>query len=64
MFFAINQNGYSGFGETLIKAYKDLKDQDSDCDVLNVEFYKGEKIVVELRKVDPVQKPAPIKKAK
>ena len=60
MYFAINQNGYSGYGKTLLEAIKDLKDQDDDnLDIQSLEFFKAEKIKVELREVPtPVEVPS------
>jgi hypothetical protein len=60
MYFAINKNGYSGYGKTLLEAIKDLKDQDDDnLDIQSVEFFKAEKIKVELREVPtPVEVPS------
>lgn len=60
MYFAINQNGYSGYGKTLLEAMQDLKEQDDDnLDIPSLEFFKGEKIKVELREVPtPVEVPS------
>jgi hypothetical protein len=60
MYFAINQNGYSGYGKTLLEAVEDLKQQDDDnLDIPSLEFYKAQKIKVELREVPtPVEVPS------
>ncbi len=60
MYFAVNKNGYSGYGKTLIEAMEDLAEQDSDgMEIKSLEFYKAEKIKVELREVPtPVEVPS------
>ncbi len=60
MYFAINKNGFYGYGDTLDKAFKDLKEQDDDnLDIQSLEFFKAEKIKVELREVPtPVEVPS------
>lgn len=57
MYFAVNKNGYSGYGLTLNKAIDDLDEQDSgENQIQNLTFYKAEQIKVELRQVEiPVE---------
>jgi hypothetical protein len=68
MYFAINKNGYSGYGSTLQKAIEDLEEQDSSENLLpSLKFYKAEEIKVELRQVEmpvEIKKITPTKKAK
>lgn len=68
MYFAVNKNGYSGYGLTLQKAVEDLEEQDSgENQIQNLIFYKAEQIKVELRQVEmpvEVKKTTTTKKAK
>jgi hypothetical protein len=58
MYFVISPNGYSGYGKTLADSIKDLTEQDERHDIKDLEFYKGQKINVELREVTtPVEVP-------
>jgi hypothetical protein len=65
MYFVVGPNGYSGYGKTLVDALKDLREQDDENHELKtLEFYKAQRINVELREVPtPVEvtKKAPTK---
>jgi hypothetical protein len=61
MYFAVNKNGYSGYGKTLTDAVKDLAEQDEPNEIKDLEFYKAQPIKVELREVPtPVEVPKAI----
>jgi len=68
MYFVVGPNGYSGYGKTLVDALKDLREQDDENHELKtLEFYKAQRINVELREVPtPVEvtKTAPTKTKK
>lgn len=68
MYFVVGPNGFSGYGKTLIDALKDLREQDNESHELKtLEFYKSQRINVELREVPtPVEvtKTAPTKTKK
>jgi hypothetical protein len=68
MYFVVGPNGFSGYGKTLVDALKDLKEQDDESHELKtLEFYKAQRINVELREVPtPVEVPktAPTKTKK
>ena len=51
MYFVISPNGYSGYGKTLQEAVRDMEEQDERHSFDSLEFYKAEKIKVELRQV-------------
>lgn len=60
MYFVVSPNGYSGYGKSLADAIKDLDEQDEDNHELKVlEFYKAQRINVELREV-----PTPVEVSK
>lgn len=51
MYFVISPNGFSGYGKTLADAIKDLTEQDETHELGVLEFYKSQRINVELREV-------------
>lgn len=58
MYFAVNKNGYSGYGKTLTDAVSDLTDQDEAHEIKDLEFYKAQLIKVELKEVPiPIEVP-------
>ena len=58
MYFVVSPNGYSGYGKTLADAIKDLKEQDETHELEVLEFYKAQRVNVELREVTtPVEVP-------
>jgi len=58
MYFVISPNSYTGHGTTLYLALQDLSDVDPEShDLINLDFYKAEKIDVTLQEiVKPVKK--------
>lgn len=59
MYFVISPNGYSGYGKTLADAIKDVTEQDESHQIKALEFYKAQRINVELREV-----PTPVEVSK
>jgi len=65
MYFVVSKNGYSGYGKTLADSMKDLFEQDERQDIKDLEFYKAQKINVELLEVPtPVEVPKATAKPK
>lgn len=59
MYFVVSPNGYSGYGKTIADSMKDLFEQDERHDIKDLEFYKAQKINVELREI-----PTPVEVSK
>jgi hypothetical protein len=53
MYFAISPDGFSGYGETIEAAIKDLEEQDSGNSLNNLVFYKAQRILVEIVEKPP-----------
>lgn len=51
MYFVVSPNGYSGYGKTIADSMKDLFEQDERHDIKDLEFYKAQRINVELREI-------------
>jgi hypothetical protein len=59
MYFAISPDGFSGYGETIEAAIKDLEEKDSGNSLNSLDFYKAQRIFVEI-----VEKPTAVEAVK